>query len=68
MLERFVSQADTARADNGHGLAAERIASGFETRLKKDRGRLAELPIETVQAVARSLFAESSEEMAAKYR
>lgn len=68
MLERFVSQADTARADNGHGLAAERIVSGFEARLKKDRGRLAELPIETVQAVARSLFAESSEEMAAKYR
>lgn len=68
MLERFVSQADAARADNGHGLAAERIVRGFETRLKKDRGRLAGLPIETVQTVSQSLFTESSEEMAARYR
>lgn len=67
MLERFVIQADAARADNGHGLAAEHIVRGFESRLKKDRGRLAGLLIETVQAVSQSLFAESSEEMAARY-
>lgn len=67
MLERFVSQADATNADNGHGLAAERIAKGFETRLKKDRVRLCELPIETVQTVSRSLFSESSEEIAEKY-
>jgi len=68
MLERFVSQADATRADNGHGLSAEHIVRGFEICLKKDRGRLAGLPIETVQTVARSLFAESCKEMAAKYR
>ncbi|MBD5093001.1 MAG: hypothetical protein HDT26_01690 [Subdoligranulum sp.] len=68
MLERFAGQADAARAENGHGLAAERIVSAFEVRLEKDRGGLAELPIETVQTVSRLLFAESSAEMAAKYR
>ena len=68
MLERFVSQADATRADNGHGLSAEHIVRGFEICLKKDSGRLAGLPIETVQTVARSLFAESCKEMAAKYR
>ena len=68
MLERFVSQADATRADNGHGLSAECIVRGFEICLKKDRGRLAGLPIETVQTVAQSLFAESCKEMAEKYR
>ena len=68
MLERFVSQADTARADNGHGLSAERIVRGFGICLKKDRGSLAGLPVETVQTAARALFAESCKEMAAKYR
>lgn len=67
LLERFVSQADATRADNGHGLAAERIVGEFEARLKIDRSRIAELPIGTVQAVSRSLFAESCEKMAAKY-
>ena len=68
MLERFVSQADATRADNGHGLSAEHIVRGFEICLKKGRSRLAGLPIETVQTVAQSLFAESCEEMAVKYR
>lgn len=68
MLERFVCQADTTRADNGHGMAAERIVRGFEARLKKDRSRLTGIPVETVQTVSRSLFTESSEEMTAKYR
>lgn len=68
MLERFVSQADATRADNGHGLAAEHIVREFETRLKIDRSRLARLSIETVQRTAQSLFAESTKEMAEKYR
>ena len=68
MLERFLGQADTTRADNGHGLSAERIVREFEIRQKRDRGRLAELPVETVQTAAQSLFAESCQEMAAKYR
>lgn len=68
MLEHFVSQADATRADNGHGLAAERIVREFETRLKIDRSRLAGLSIETVQRTAQSLFAESTKEMAEKYR
>lgn len=68
MLERFVSQADVTKTDNGHGLAAERIVRGFEICLKKDRGSLTELPIESVQTIAQSLFSESSEEIAAKYR
>ena len=67
ILERFVSQADATKADNGHGLAAERIVGEFETRLKIDRSRIAELPVGTVQAVSQSLFAESCEKMAAKY-
>ena len=68
MLERFVSQADVTKTDNGHGLAAERIVRGFEICLKKDRDSLAELPLESVQTIAQSLFSESSEEMAEKYR
>ena len=68
MLERFLGQADTTRADNGHGLSAERIVREFEIRQKRDRGRLAELPVEAVQTAAQSLFAESCQEMAAKYR
>lgn len=68
MLERFVSQADVTKTDNGHGLAAERIVRGFEICLKKDRDSLAELPLESVQTIAQLLFSESSEEMAAKYR
>jgi len=67
MLERFVRQADTTNADNGHGLAAARIASEFEICLGKDSGGLVELPVGTVQDVSRSLFAESSREMTAKY-
>ena len=68
MLKRFVSQADVTKTGNGHGLAAERIVRGFEICLKKDRGSLAELPVENVQKIAQSLFSESSEEIAAKYR
>ncbi len=68
LLERFASQADATRPDNGHGLAAARIVEKFEIRLKIGRGELAEVPIATVQAVSRSLFVESNEEMAAKYR
>lgn len=68
MLERFVSQADATRADNGHGLAAKRIVRGFEACLKIGSNRLTGLPVEIVQTTARSLFTENSEEMAAKYR
>lgn len=67
MLNRFVSQADATRAGNGHGLSAERIVKKFEICLRKDRSRFAELPVETVQTVAKSLFAESCKEMVAKY-
>lgn len=68
LLDRFVSQADSTRADNGHGLAAERIVSGFEKRLKTDRNKLAGLPVETAREVARALFRESGEELAARRR
>ena len=68
MLERFVSQADVTKPDNGHGLAAERIVRGFEICLKKDRSSLAEFPLERVQTIAQSLFSQSSEEIAAKSR
>lgn len=68
MLECFVSQADGAKTNNGHGLAAERIVRGFEICLKKGRDSLTNLPLENVQTIAQSLFSESSEEIAAKYR
>lgn len=68
MLERFVSQADTTSAANGHGFSAERIVREFEICQKRDRSRLAELPVETVQTVAQLFFAESCKEMEAKYR
>ena len=67
MLSRFIAQADTSRAGNGHGLAAERIAAGFERCLGQDRGSLAGLAAPAVQTAARQLFARSSQEMAAKY-
>lgn len=67
MLERFIGEADTSRAGNGHGLASERILCGFEAYTKKDRGGLAGLSIDRVQMLARALFAQSCGEMAAKY-
>lgn len=68
MLEQFIGQADGARADNGHGLAAERIVEGFEARLHKGRSELTGLSIDMAQTVSRQLLAESNREMAAKYR
>ncbi len=68
LLDRFLLEADGARTGNGHGLAAERIAQGFEKRLNKDRRELSGLPAREVQAAARELFAASSAAMAAKYQ
>ena len=68
LLDQFLLEADSARADNGHGLAASRIIQGFQARLHLDGGGLSGLPTEQIQAVSRELFAESTAEMAAKYR
>lgn len=68
MLEQFLREADGTRSGNSHGLAAERIAAGFEKRMDRSRGRLAELSIGEIRAAARELFAESCLEMAEKYR
>lgn len=68
LLDQFLLEADASRADNSHGLAAERIIRGFEKRLELRRGELSGLPVEQVQAVSRELFAESNAEMADKYR
>lgn len=68
LLERFLGEADAAGPDSGHGLASARIARDFQNRLHSSPGQLAALPIPEVQAAARALFAESSAEMAKKYR
>ena len=67
LLERFIQEADTTNAGNGHGLAAERIVRGFEARLNKTREELNGLPIKEVQAVSLALFRESTGEIDRKY-
>lgn len=67
LLDRFLREADASRADNGHGLAAERIARGLEARLDRTREELAGLPTEGVRAEALALFRESTGEMERKY-
>lgn len=67
MLDQFLPEADTARADNSHGLAAERIVRGFEARLHKTREELTGLPVQEVQSVALALFRENAGEMDRKY-
>lgn len=67
LLERFLGRANTANPGDGHGLAAERIACGFEARQNRSRNGLAALPVETVQAVSMELFRDSSAEMERKY-
>lgn len=67
MLDQFLREADTARADNSHGLAAERIIRGFEDQLHKPREALAGLAAQEVQSVSLALFRESAGEMDRKY-
>lgn len=67
MLDRFLREADAARAENSHALAAERIIRGFEERLHKTRAELTALPIPEAQAAALALFRESGGEMERKY-
>ena len=67
LLDHFIQEADTTSASNSHGLAAERIARGFEARLDKTREELNGLPIKEVQAISLALFRESTEEMDRKY-
>ena len=61
------AEVDASNAGNGHGLAAERIARGFQARLNRGRAELTGLPIREVQAVSLALFRESAGDMDRKY-
>lgn len=63
LLVRFAGEADGSHSSNGHGLAAERIVKEFGGAA----GRFRSLSIEEIQAIARKLFAASTEEAAKKY-
>ena len=67
LLERFAGEADTSRAGNGHGIAACRLLEGVERLLNVPREAFTSLPVEDVQAAARTLFAESTREAGKKY-
>ena len=67
LLDQFLREADASNAGNGHGLAAERIARGFQARLDRGRAELAGLPIREVQAASLALFRESAGDMDRKY-
>ena len=67
LLERFAGEADASRAGNGHGIAACRLLEGIERLLRVPREAFASLPVEDVQAAARTLFAESTREAGKKY-
>lgn len=67
LLERFAGEADTSRAGNGHGIAACRLLEGVERVLNVPREAFTSLPVEDVQAAARTLFAESTREAGKKY-
>ena len=67
LLDQFLLEADGTRADNGHGLAAEKIVRGFEDRLNKPHGELTGLPTQEVRTVSLALFRESTGEMDRKY-
>ena len=67
LLERFAGEADASRAGNGHGIAACRILEGAERLLNIPREALTSLPVEEMQAAARTLFEESTREAGKKY-
>ena len=67
LLDQFLREADASNAGGGHGLAAERIARGFQARLNRGRAELAGLPMREVQAVSLALFRESAGDMDRKY-
>lgn len=58
LLGQFLQEADRSRSANGHGLAAARIADAFPG---------ANYTISEIQSIARSLFCESSAQIAIKY-
>ena len=67
LLDAFLREADSDHPGNGHTMAAERIAAGFEKKLGRDQKTLAGLPVKEVQATALALFRESTEQMEEKY-
>ena len=66
LLKPFLLEADTSQEGNGHALASEQIARGFERETGCHREQLETLPISQIQTIAKALFAESSESLQAK--
>lgn len=60
LLPEFVSQADVSDPANGHALAAERIAKGFEKITGLNRGRFGEISAAEIREISMKLFNESS--------
>lgn len=58
LLPKFISQADNSDPDNGHAMAAERIAKGFEKKLGLNRGEMNGIPLGKVRETALELFEE----------
>ena len=67
LLLPFLQEADASNADNGHALAANRIAGGFIKRLDGNREKLHKLSIDDIQSIAKALLQRSNEEIKAKY-
>lgn len=59
LLKQFLQEAAASDIDNGHALAATRIAEGFTRKLNLSHAEITQLPKEQIQAVARELFKES---------
>lgn len=67
LLTRFMYEAGTENAGNGHAQAAERLVEGFSEALRRGRGELCFLSIGQIQSVAKALFAQSNDEIRSKY-
>lgn len=66
LLVEFIHEADTSNPDNGHALAASRIAAEFAKKLDRDHSELGALSIPEIQSAAKELFRISNEEVKAK--
>lgn len=68
LLKSFLSEADPSQKDNGHAVASEWIAGGFESKTGCSRAQLEELPVAQIQTVAAKLFQESNKELQKKQK
>lgn len=67
LLRQFFHEADTAKENNGHSLAANRIIEEFAKRQHMDKKQLCTLSVTEIQAISKELLANSHYAVKLKY-